>query len=141
MNAINKASDAVNQGQAQLQDGIRTTMKQAEDFVSLGKGTFEAVMKSGQIWATGVQDFAKQVAASAQASLDETLATFKSMASVKSPQEALDLQTKAARSALERALTDSSRIGEASIKLFEQTMAPLAARANLAVEKLSKPAY
>jgi phasin family protein len=140
MNAINKATEAVEKGQAHVQDGIRTTIKQAEEFVSLGQGTFEAVVKSSQVWAAGVQDLAKQVAASAQTSLDETLATFKSLSSVKSPQEALELQTKLARSTLERALADSSRIGDASIKLFEQALAPLAARANVAVEKLNKTA-
>ena len=133
-------TEGVEKVQTQIQEGFGATVKQAEELVSLGQGNLEAILKSGQIWAAGVQDLAKQVAASAQVSLDETLATFKALSSVKSPQEALDLQTKLARSALEKTLAESSRIGDASVKLFEQTLAPLTARATLAVEKFSKPA-
>jgi len=86
-----------------------------------------------------VQDLAKQFAASAQASFDESLATFKALSSVKSPQEALDLQTTLARTVLEKTLAETGRIGDASLKLFEQTAAPIAARATLTVEKFGKP--
>ena len=147
MNTTHKSSDhkssevseAVDKTQAQIHEGLRTTEKHTEEYMSLGQGASDAVMKATQVWAAGVQDLAKQVAASAQSSLDEALATFKALLSVKSPQEALELETKAARSALERTLAESSRIGDTSIKLFEQTLAPLAARASMAVEKTSKP--
>jgi phasin family protein len=142
MNAVNNKLDVletVQQGQAQIQDGLRASMKHAEEVIALGNGTFEAVMKSGQVWATGVQDLAKQVAASAQASFDEAMASVKALSSVKTPQEALNLQITTARSALEKTVAESSRIGSATIKLFEDTMAPLAARATVAAEKLSKP--
>jgi len=142
MNTSHKSSDvseAVEKSQAKIHEVIHTTEKHAEEYMSAGKGTSDAVMKATQVWAAGVQDLAKQVAASAQSSLDEALATFKALLSVKSPQEALELETKAARSALERTVAESSRIGETAIKLFEQTLAPLAARASMAVEKTSKP--
>jgi hypothetical protein len=42
-------------------------MKTAEEFVVFGQGNVEALVKSGQIWAAGVQDLTKQVAATAQA--------------------------------------------------------------------------
>jgi hypothetical protein len=65
--------------------------------------------------------------------------TFQALSSVKSPQEILQLQTKLASSALERTLADTGRIGDAAIKLIEQTLAPLAAKAGVTVEKFSKP--
>ena len=120
--------------------GFHTTTKYADEWVSLGQGNFDAILKSSQIWAAGVQDLAKQLAASAQASFDESLATFNALSSVKSPQEALDLQTTLARTVLEKTLAETGRIGDASLKLFEQTLAPIAARATLTVEKFGKPA-
>jgi phasin family protein len=146
MNTTHKSSDhkssevseVVDKGQAQIHEGLRTTEKKAEEYMSAGHVTSDAVMKATQVWTAGVQDLAKQVAASAQSSLDEALATFKALLSVNSPQEALELETKAARSALERTLAESSRIGDTSIKLFEQTLAPLAARASQAVEKVKE---
>jgi phasin family protein len=124
---------------AQAQHQVfRTATKYAEEWVSLGQGNFDAILKSSQIWAAGVQDLAKQFAASAQSSFDESLATFKALSSVKSPQEALDLQTTLARTVLDKTLAETGRIGDASLKLFEQTLAPIAARATLTVEKFGK---
>ena len=96
------------------QETFQTTIKYADAVSALGHGNAEALLKSGQIWAAGVQDLAKEVAASAQASADATAATFKTLASVKSPLEALDLQFKLARSTFERTLAVYGRIGEAS---------------------------
>jgi phasin family protein len=116
--------------------GLHTTT--VGELVSLGQDNFAALLKAGQIWTTGLQELATQVATSAQASLNETLAVFTALSSAKSPQHALDLQTKLVRSALERTLAESSRIADASVKLFEQTLAPLTARAPLTVETFSK---
>ena len=118
--------------------GLHTTPINVGELVSLGQGNFAAVLQAGQIWTTGLQQLATQVAASAQASLGETLAVFTALSSAKSPQHALDLQTKLVRSAVEKTLADSSRIADASVKLLEQTLAPLTARATLKVETFSK---
>jgi len=48
------------------------------------------------------------------------------------------MQTSLARSSMEKAMTESGRLTDASIKLAEQAMAPLTARVNLAVEKFGK---
>jgi phasin family protein len=141
MNAVPKAAqvvELVEKSQAQIQDGFRTTAKQAQEFLALGQGNIEAVVKSGQIWAAGLQDIAKQVAVTVQTSLEETTATIKALSSVKSPQEAVELQTKLATSALEKVLADSTRISEASLKLFQDALAPLTERATLAAEKVTK---
>ena len=47
--------------------------------MAFSQGNVEAMVKSGQIWAAGVQDIGKQIAANAQASFDETMSTFKAL--------------------------------------------------------------
>jgi phasin family protein len=125
--------------QDRVKEGFEKAMKSAEEFVSFGQGNLEAIMKSGQIWAAGVQELSRQVTASAQASFEETLATFKALTAVKSLKDAIELQNNLARSALEKALAESGRLTDASFKLTEQTLAPLTARVSLAVEKFAKP--
>jgi len=115
-------------------------MKTAEEFVAFSQGNVEALMKSGQIWASGVQDLSKHVAAAAQASVEESLSTFKALSSVKSLKEAFDLQTAFARSSLEKTVAESSKLTDASFKLTEQALAPITARVTVAVEKFSKTA-
>ncbi|MGH7042372.1 MAG: phasin family protein [Acetobacteraceae bacterium] len=125
--------------QARVKEGMEKAMRTAEDFVAFGQGNLEAVMKAGQIWAAGVQDIGKQVAATAQGSLEETMATFKALATVKSLKDVIDLQTGLARATIEKTLAESGKLTDASIKLTEQTMAPITARVSLAVEKFAKP--
>jgi phasin family protein len=115
-------------------------MKTAEEFVSFGQGNVEAFVKSGQIWAAGVQDLTKQVAATAQASFEESMSTFKALSSVKSLKDAMDLQASFARSALEKTMTETGKLTDASFKLTEQALAPITARMTVAVEKFAKSA-
>ena len=134
-----KAAVGFEQTQARVKEGMEKAMKTAEDFVAFGQGNMEAMMKAGQIWAAGMQDIGKQVAATAQGSLEETMATFKALATVKSLKDAIDLQTGLARTTIEKTLAESGKLTDASIKLTEQTMAPITARVSLAVEKFAKP--
>jgi hypothetical protein len=115
-------------------------MKSAEEFVSFSQGNMEAMMKAGQIWAAGFQDLQKAAAATAQAQVEATLGTLRAMSSVKSVKEAMDLQATLARSSLETAMNETGKMTDASIKLAEQTMAPITARVTLAVEKFGRVA-
>ena len=125
--------------QAEVTANMEKAMKTAEDLVSFSQGNIEAFTKASQIWAAGVQDLGKQVAATAQAQIDQTVATFKALAGVKSFKEAVDLQSTLARASVEKAVAESGKLTDASLKLAEQTLAPLTARVTLAVEKFGRP--
>ncbi len=135
-----KTAEALQPNQVKVKKGIEMAMKSAEEFVTFSQGNVEAVVKSSQIWTAGVQDLSKQVAASAQATFDETVATFKALAGVKSLKDAFELQANFARAALEKAMAESGKLTDASFKLTEQTLAPITARVSVAVEKLAKAA-
>lgn len=126
--------------QAQVKEGFEKAVRTVEDMVQFGQGNFEAFVQSGQIWAAGVQDLSRQAAASVQSSYEQGVANLRQLAAVKSVKEAVDLQTQFARTSVEKAVADSSRFTDASVKLFEQALAPLTARVTLAVEKFAKPA-
>ena len=115
-------------------------MKTAEEFVTFGQGNVEALVKSSQILASGMQDLSKQMAASAQASMDEAMSMFKALSGVKSVKEAVELQTSLARTTVEKALTQTGHVAETSFKLAEQAIAPIAGRLSLAVETFGKTA-
>jgi len=137
---MTKAAAGFTETQAKMKEGMEKAMKTAEEFVAFSQGNLEALLKSGQIWAAGVQDLSKQVAANAQASFDETMSTFKALTTVKSLKDAMDLQASLARSTLEKALAESGKLTDASFKLTEQAIAPITARVSLAVEKFAKSA-
>lgn len=133
-----KATAGLETTQVKVKEGMEKAMKSVEQMMAFSQGNIEAFMKSGQILATGMQDLSKQFAATAQASMDETMSTFKALAGVKSLKDAIDLQTSLARSTLEKTMAESGKLTDASIKLTEQALAPITARVTLAVEKFAK---
>jgi phasin family protein len=135
-----QASASVAEAQTKIKDGMEKAMKTAEEMVAFSQGTFEAFTKSSQIWTAGVQDISKEVAASAQASMDETVGMLKALTSVKSLKEAMELQSSLVKSAFEKAMAHGGKFTEASVKLTEHAMAPITARVTLAVEKFAKTA-
>lgn len=135
-----KAAAGFSETGAKVKEGMEKAMKTAEELMAFGQGNVEAMVKSGQIWASGMQDISKHLAATAQASFDETMAAFKALTSVKSLKDVIDLQAGLARSTLEKTLSESGKFTDASVKLTEQALAPITARVTLAVEKFAKSA-
>jgi phasin family protein len=129
---------AVEPTKTTLTQGMKTMMKSTEDLVAFGQANLEAFVKSGQIWSAGVQELTKQIATSAKASFEESVSTFKAISTAKSVKEAIDLQSTFAKSALEKAMAESNKLTDASIKLTEQTLAPITARVTVAVETFGK---
>ena len=132
-----QAKAGFEQAQVQVNDGMHKAMKTAEQVTQFSQGNMEAVMKSSQILATGLTDMSKLMAQSARANLDETMSAFKAMTSVKSLKEAFELQTSFARTRLEKAMNESGKLTEHSLKVAEQAFAPITARVNAAVETFS----
>ena len=100
----------------------------------------EAFNQAGHIWTAGVQDLSKTFAAPAQAQMDATMTSFKALATVKSLKDAVELQSAMARTSVEAAVTEASKMTDASMKLAEQAIAPITARVTLAVEKFGRAA-
>jgi phasin family protein len=136
---VNQASANFENAQAQVKEGVNRVMRTAEELVKFSQGNIEAYVRSSQIWAAGVQDLTKQAANSAQASFNETVSTLKQLTTVRSVKEAVDLQANLARNSVEKAVAESGRLADASVKLAEQALAPITARVRLAVEKFAKP--
>ena len=111
-------------------------MKTAEEFLTFGQANVDAFVKSGQIVASGLQEMSKQFAATAQATVDETMSTFRAMSTVRSIKEAMDLHASLARFAMEKAMSQTGQVAEASLKLAEQAIAPIAGRVTPAVDSL-----
>jgi phasin family protein len=133
-----QATAHIDTTQTTVKQTMEKTMKTAEDFLAFGQGNMDAFVKASQIWATGMQDISKQVAATAQANFDETMAAFKALSAVKTPKDALDMHATLARTSLEKAVTETGKLTDASLKLTEQAIAPITARVNLAVEQFAK---
>lgn len=132
-----QARQGMEQVQGQMRQGMEKAMKNAEQLVTLSQGNVEAVMKSGQILATGLQDISRQVAEAAQGQFEQSMAALRSFSGLRSFKEVVDLQSSLVRSAYESMVAESGRITERSMKLAEQASAPLTARIAVAMETFS----
>ena len=138
----NKREDSMD-GLTEMTMGATKTVdnltKTTEKIMSYNQGNVEAIMKSGQVWVAGWQDIAKLMAGTAQAHLDQTMSTWKALASVKSLQEATDLRASLPHTSFEAAFAETGRLTDASIKLVEQAMAPIMERITLAAGNHTPP--
>jgi phasin family protein len=135
---MEKATKGFETSQVKMKESVEKAMKTAEEMVSFSQGNMEAFMKASQIFTTGMQDISKHLAASTKHSSEEYVAFTKSLMGVKSVKEAVDLQSGFAKASVEKAVAETSKITDASVKLAEQAIAPLTARLTLAVEKFGK---
>lgn len=135
---MEKAAKGLESSQIKMKEGVEKAMKKAEEVLSFSQGNMEAIVKASQIYATGMQDITKHFAASSKASIEESVAFTKSLMGVKSVKEAVDLQTGFAKSSIEKAVSESNKLTDATVKLAEQAVAPLTARISLAVETFGK---
>jgi len=141
--------DTKNTGEVQMDGSTGMTMdttknmtnltKTTAEIASFGQGNVEAIMKSGQVWAAGCQAISTTMAATAQAHFDRTMSTWKALISVRSLKEAMELRASLPHASFETAFAESGKLTDASIKLVEQAMAPIAERVTLAVEKFARP--
>ena len=135
---IEKATQGFETSQVKLKESVEKAMKSSEELVAFSQGNLEAFMKASKIFAAGLQDISKGVAATNKASIEESVSFTKSLFGVKSVKEAVDLQSGFARASIEKAVAETNKVTDASVKLAEQAIAPLTARLTLAVEKFGK---
>lgn len=135
---IEKATKNLETSQAKLKEGVEKAVKTSEELLAFSQGNLEAFVKATQIYATGFQDLSKHIAATSKDSIEETVAFSKTLLGVKSVKDAVDLQTGFAKTSIEKAVAESNKLTDATVKLAEQAIAPLAARLTLAVETFGK---
>jgi phasin family protein len=87
-----------------------------------------------------VQGLSKHLAATAQTQMEETMSAFKALTALRSLKDVMDMQASFARASVEKAMTETGKLTDATFKLAEETLAPLTARVTVAVETFSKAA-
>ena len=108
------------------------------DLASANQETLDAVVKAGSVMVRGMESFSRELMTFAQASAEANAAVATRMFGVKSLQEAIDLQNAHARDSFDKAVAETSKLTEMSVKVANEAFEPLQARVNVAVEKLLK---
>ncbi len=126
-----------------MEQAMKTTegfYKAAEQAAEFGRGNIEAMTSATQ---TLTSPACRTSASSTMAHVPgpERACHRKRQGAVrvKCLKEATDIQTNFTKASMERTMTETAKLQEASLKLFEASFAPLSARMSIAVETMSKP--
>ena len=109
-----------------------------EELVGLGKENMEAAVKSGQLFAKGFEALNAVLFQVTREVVEENLKASKAIMGCKTPEDAFELQNDLVRANYERALTESRKITEMSVKLAEEASQPITQRVNAGVEVMTK---
>ncbi len=121
--------------QTNLKPATEAFSKASNAAVQIGRGNFEAVAQSTQIYLTGMQDLSRQYVTAVQGLMQHAFEGTKAFAGVTSLQDAMVVQIDLTRASVQLALSENAKLQHAALKLTERACAPLAQRATAALEQ------
>ncbi len=110
-----------------------------EDMLAFSKSNIEAFVKTNEILSLGVKEINSSIYQLAQSSVEETVSLTQKMMGCTSFAEVVELQSDLAKTQYEKAVSESRKLSDQTIKLAEKASKPIAERITVAVETLSKP--
>ena len=125
--------ESVNQAQT-------AALKSYEDIVGFGKDAVEAWVEAGSIFSRGFQDISSKVINIAQGVVEENVTASKQILAAKTIRDVVDLHSSFSRAQFDRLVSEGSHLSDLSVKLVEDSFAPLGQKVNAVIDKLVKAA-
>jgi len=132
---------AVSMGEEQLAAASKAgaeAYKGYEDVIAFLKSNIDAFVNSNEIFSKGFKEINSSIMQLAQANLEETVTVTQKLMGCKSVTEIVEIQSTVAKSQYEKAVVESRKISEQTVKLAESASKPIAERVTVAVDTLSK---
>ena len=124
----------------QFEKASEHMLKNFEELNTVSKSSADAFIKAGTIWAKGVEDLSKSAIKYAEASLELSLATSKSLFAAKTLRDVIDVQNGYAKTTVESVVGEMTRVSEELLKLSNAAAEPLTAQANSVLAVFGKKA-
>jgi phasin family protein len=119
-----------------FKDGVEKTLAALNEANSHSKKNLEAVVASVTAATKGAEALGAQAMAFSKTAFDSQVTAAKSLASAKSVQEVIELQTAFAKSALETYMAQVGQMSETVSASMKDSMQPLNERVTALVERL-----
>lgn len=114
--------------------------KSYEDATALGRGSFEAAVKSSTVMAKGFEEVSRALMALAQSNMEAAVATAKAAFGATTLRQVVDLHTDYAKTSFDKMVTESNKLSELSFKVANEALEPIQTHVNQAVDRLVKVA-
>ena len=109
-------------------------MNNYDDIVAFNQNNFDAIVASSTAFAKGFEQLTKEYVAFASASFENAVEASKQISTVKTVNEAVELQTKIAKDSWDKAVAEGQKISEISTVIFKTASAPLSERVQATVD-------
>jgi len=119
-----------------FKDGVAKTLAAFNEANSLSKKNLEAVVASVTAAAKGAETVGAQAMAFSKKAFDDQISAARSLASAKSVQEVVELQSTLARSFLENYMSEVGKLTETVSTSVKDSMKPLNERVTDIVERI-----
>ena len=126
--------------QLQVLKMVQNTFTNVDEVQAISKANVEALVKSSQIVAKGVEDLSKAIFSYAQASVQQSVDLGQAYAGVKTLKDLTDLQNKTTQKSIESMVAEGTKLSEISVKVANDAFEPINARISELVRKVSKSA-
>ena len=113
------------------------TLKACENAISFNKCKFEAIIDANSLFTQGMQNLSEVLMSSFQAPIEESTFASKKLYSCKNVQDVVSTYNELVEASYSKAMDQSKKITDLSVKLGEYASAPISKRVNAAVETLS----
>jgi phasin family protein len=132
----NNFQDAYSEAQNKAKEAFEKGTSMLGEFGEFTRGNVEAIVESGKIFASGLQDLGASLAAESRSTFETITADLKELAAAKTPADFLKIQSDVIRKSFDGAVAYGSKNSEAALKLASDAFAPISGRVSLAVEKV-----
>ncbi|HEY9235482.1 MULTISPECIES: phasin family protein [Phenylobacterium] len=123
-------------GNVAFKDAIEKSLAQLNEFNAHSKKNLEAMVASVTASTKGVEALSAQAMAYSKKAMEDQVAAAKSLSGVKSFQEAVELQSAYAKSALDAYIAEVSKMSDIVTASMKDSVKPLNERVTAAVERL-----
>jgi phasin family protein len=131
-NTVEQATTAGNQA---FKDTVEKSLAGLNDLNALSKKNLEAMVASMTAATKGAEQVGSQAMTYSKRSMEDGVSAAKALATAKSMQEVVELQTAYAKTALETYLAEMNRMSETVATSVKDSLAPLNERVTAVMEK------
>ena len=117
-------------------DAVEASMKSMEDLTEMTRANVDALIASAKAATAGVEQVVTHLTEVSKKSFEDTTAMVKTLASAKTPNELMQLQSDFAKTQFDNAVAEYSKLTEMMIKLAGEVMEPVQNQVAVATDKL-----
>ena len=139
--ATKSVEKAIEVSQEQVDAAVKASddaFKAYEDVVSYSKDNFDALLNANTVFTKGLQALNQEITSIFQSNLEVNTAAGKKLLTCNTVQDVVALQNDLIKSSYASAIDQSKKITDMSVKVTDDTTAPLSKRVNVTVETFSK---